>query len=207
MTITTPTTELEAVNAMLAAIGESPINSLTQPGLVDAVIATTILGQVSREVQSRAWAFNSESEYPLARDVDGNVYVPTNALRVSIANSMASRYDVVQRGRRLYDRENHTFVFTETLKVNLVSLLTFEDMPECARWYVTCRAARQFLDKMVGTAELHSFTQADEQAALAVLKEFEGETNDYNVLTGSYDVFRTIDRGPGAGDLVNPALL
>jgi hypothetical protein len=193
MTDTTPTTELEAVNAALRAIGETPVNSLN-PGLGDASLAYDFLSSVTREVQSRGWRFNTEKEYPLPVDGQGFVNLPINTLRVSISDSQRYKYDVAQRGRKLYDRVNHTFVFTETLKVEISLLLTFEDMPECARNYVSVRAGRQFLDRTVGTVDAHGFSAADEETALTVLKEFEGETGDYNMLTGSYDVYRTLDR-------------
>ena len=48
--MTTPTTELEAVNIMLSTIGEAPVNNLDS-GLVDAETAETILKNVSRDVQ------------------------------------------------------------------------------------------------------------------------------------------------------------
>ena len=50
------TTKLEAVNIMLSTIGENPVNSLTS-GLVDAELAETILGSVSKAVQSEGWNF------------------------------------------------------------------------------------------------------------------------------------------------------
>lgn len=193
MTDVTPTTELEAVNAMLDAIGETPVNSIA-PGLGDATLAYTILARVTREVQSRGWKFNTEEEYPLPIDGDGYVNIPANTLRVAIAESMKADYDVAQRGSKLYDRYRHTFVFDKTLKVNIILLLTFEDMPEVARNYATVRAGRMFLDRTVGSADLHGFQEGDELTALTVLKEFEGDTGDYNMLTGSYDVYRVIDR-------------
>lgn len=194
MTTQLLTTELDAVNAMLAAIGEAPVNTLTQPGLTDATLAYSILQYVCRECQSVGWQFNNEEEVPLAIDPNGFVNLPSNTLRVSIADTMRSRYEVVQRGMRLYDKRNHTFVFTQTIKVDITYLLTFEDMPEAARRYVALRSARQFLDKTVGSSELHGFSEEDEMAALGVLKEFEGDTGDYDMLTGSYDVYRVIDR-------------
>jgi hypothetical protein len=197
MTITTPTTELEAVNAMLATIGEAPINSLNQSGLVDAAIAQTILGQVSREVQTRGWQFNTEREYPLPAAVDGTVTIPPNTLQLAVAKSMSAQLEVVTRGQRLYDRLNHTFTIGQTVKVDVTFLLTFEDLPEAARWYITVRAGRQFLDRTVGNESLHGFTEKDELMALSVLKEAEGETADHNILTGNYSVYRSLDRVTG----------
>jgi hypothetical protein len=55
----TPTTKLEAVNVCLTNIGEAPVASLT--GLqVDAQVASSIIDEVSREVQSNGWHWNTE---------------------------------------------------------------------------------------------------------------------------------------------------
>jgi hypothetical protein len=194
-TPTAPTTELEAVNAILATIGEAPINSLNQPGLADATLAYSLLGNVSREVQMRGWAFNSENNFPITPDVQGNINLPPNILQVRIADSQISQYDGVQRGQRLYDRRRHTFSYPLTVKVNIVIALTFEDMPQAARWYITMRAARMFLDRSVGNADLHGFDAKDEEMALAELQTQESETGSYNMLYDNYSVFRIVDRG------------
>ena len=44
------TTELESVNIMLAAIGESPINSLSGTLPVDARLAQSTLKEVNKDV-------------------------------------------------------------------------------------------------------------------------------------------------------------
>lgn len=55
-----PVTELEAVNQILATVGESPINSLENSGVSVAALAQTFLHDVSREVQSMGLHCNSE---------------------------------------------------------------------------------------------------------------------------------------------------
>jgi len=182
---------------MLAAIGEAPVNSLGTSGLVDAATAYDILNKVTREVQTKGWNFNFEQNYPLPIDIHGYVYLPSNVLAVSIGETQKATYTVAQRGTRLYNRKTHTFVFTETIYVDIITLLQFSDMPEAAKNYVVMKAARRFCQQMVGSAELEGFAEKDEMAALDTLKDFEGDTSDYNMLVGSYDVFRVIDRlGP-----------
>ena len=52
MSITAATTELEAINIMLAAIGEAPVNSLLGTLPVDVKIAQNLLTEQSKSVQS-----------------------------------------------------------------------------------------------------------------------------------------------------------
>ena len=65
MTVTTRTTELEAVNTILSTIGEAPINSLTGTLPVDATTAKNILSEINREVQSAGWKWNTHYKVPL----------------------------------------------------------------------------------------------------------------------------------------------
>lgn len=187
-------TKLEAINTMLSVIGESPVNTLDDNGVVDAVMARNILEGVDREVQSRGWHWNTEDTYSLAPTFpDGELILPANTLRVDTVYPHQD-IDVVQRGLRLYDRTNHTYQFTKALRVDLVVALAWENMPEAARRYITIRAARTFQDNVVGSETLSRFTQRDELRALAVLMDAEAETADLNVLTGNYSVYRVLDR-------------
>lgn len=76
------TTELEAVNAMLAAIGESPITDLDAgQALVDVEKATNELRNATRDVQTTPWQFNTRFQVPLSpagttawTDPDGTAY-------------------------------------------------------------------------------------------------------------------------------------
>ena len=104
------TTELEAINVMLGAIGEAPINSLTGTLPVDVRNAQSILNEVSKEVQSEGWSFNYEYDVVLTRDAGNSVALPTNVLRVDVSVANHPDIDPVQRGLKLYDRKNHTFL-------------------------------------------------------------------------------------------------
>lgn len=194
-TVLTPTTELEAVNTILSVIGESPISSLQAGAAVaDAVTAQSTLSEVCRAVQSRGWHFNTDKGVTLTPAAFTNyITVPTNCLRVD-TNEEYKDTDVVHRGSRLYDRKNHTYEFTESLKVDMVVLLPFEELPETARHYITIKAARVFQSRTVGSDALFQFTAVDERDALAALKRAEGITGDYNILTGNYTVFRVLNR-------------
>jgi hypothetical protein len=60
------TTELEAVNAMLASIGEAPIDSLDGATQSDVQTAINILRDTTREVQTEGWRFNTEFGFEIA---------------------------------------------------------------------------------------------------------------------------------------------
>jgi hypothetical protein len=194
-TVLTPTTELEAINTILSVIGESPISSLSEiSSVADAVTAQSILSEVSRQVQTKGWHFNTEKNFELSPEAfSKEIVIPTNALRVDAMGS-DRLLDVVQRGSRLYNRETHTYIFESSIKCDLVILLPFTDLPQAARHYVTIKAARVFQARTVGAEALYSFTAIDERDAMADLKRAEGITGDYNILTGNSSVYRTLIR-------------
>lgn len=191
----TPTTELEALNSMLSTIGEAPVSTVEDNGIVDAVIARQILRGTSREVQARGWHFNTEKSYPILPDVSGNLTLPSTVLRCDTVAS-SEDIDVVVRGTRLYDRRNHTFTFTKPVTVDMVILLPFEELPEVARYYITVRASRIYQERVVGSESLSKFNNQDELRAKVALEDYEAETADYNMLTDSYSVARVLNRLP-----------
>ena len=190
-----PTTELEAINTMLSTIGESPVNTVEDTGNVDVVIARQILQSVSREVQARGWHFNTEKNYTITPDSEGYLVLPNTVLKVDTVYPDSSK-DVVVRGSRLYDREKHTYVFTDAVKVDMTILLTFDELPEVARNYVTIRASRIFQERVVGSDTLHAFNSQDEARAMVSLMEYEADTADLNILSGNYSVYRILGDRP-----------
>lgn len=188
-------TKLDAVNTMLSAIGEAPVNSLSS-GLVEAEVAETILNTVDREVQSMGWNFNRELNKSFAQDTSGEIALPADILRAD-ATLAANSKDLVQRGSKMYDKKKHTFNIGAAVKLDVVVQLNFEDMPEIAKRYVTLRATRIFQDRIVGSGTLHDFQIRDEQLALMELKEFDTTVEDHNIFD-NYDVYSVIDRRGGS---------
>ena len=132
----TPTTKLEAVNVCLTNIGEAPVASLT--GLqVDAQVASSIIDEVSREVQSNGWHWNTEV-HTISPNISNQILLPANTLRVDTVEKDRS-LDVVQRGMKLYDRKDNTYTFTGALRLHLTVALDFNEIPEAARRYITMR--------------------------------------------------------------------
>lgn len=189
-----PTSQLDAINIMLSAVGESPISDLNTSGLGDVAVAKTLLHNVSRAVQAEGWHFNTEIDYDLTPETGtGYLMLPANQLRVDTTKQYQDT-DVVVRGNKLYNRKKHTFAFTETVQVEMVVFLPFEDLPEAARNYITIKAARVYQSNIVGSELLEKFTEDDEFAALVLLKDADGSTSDYNMLTDSYSVSNILTR-------------
>ena len=196
------TTELEAINTMLSAVGSSPVSSLASPLGAEVAIAKNILTETRREVLQRGWVFNTDYKLEMSVNSDSEVPVGENILRIDGSVGYNGNLDLVQRSGKLYDRTNHTYTITETkVTVDLTYLLNWTDCVEVARRYMMIRSARVFADRIVGYNHQHQFTQLDEYQALADLREAEGSTGDYSMLTGNWDVYRVIRRGSPIRDV------
>ncbi len=180
----TPTTELDAVNALLATTGEAPVNVLTGSGIVTADIARSILHETNRAYQAEGWYFNTEISYQLTPDVSGYLNVPTNVLRLE--TDIASKdMDVVQRGARIYNRTTRSYVFNATVAFDMVVFLTYEELPEASRQYVMMSAARLFQDRVLGADALHAFNEQDLSTARAHVEKEEIENSQSSLLDAS----------------------
>ena len=178
------TTELECINIMLAAIGEAPINSLVGTLPVDAVIAQRTLTEVNKEVQTEGWSFNQEFNVVFTRDGSNQVAIATDILKIDTNIYDHSTLDVIQRGLKLYDRKNNTYVFDEDLTCHVTYFRNFDEIPEPARRYINIKAARIFVDRTVGDDGLRTYTQQDEARARSILMDTDLSNADHNVLTG-----------------------
>lgn len=187
------TTELESINIMLAAIGEAPINSLTGTLPDDARIAQSTLTEVSKEVQSEGWSFNTEIDVTLTRDVSNHISLSTDVLRVDPNIHQHPTIDAIQRSLKLYDRLNNKYEFDEDLICTIVYFRDFNEITEPARRYITIKAARIFVDRLVSDDGLRTYTQQDETRARAILMETDLANGDHNVLRGDPSLTSVFD--------------
>lgn len=188
-----PTTELEAVNACLMNIGESPVSSITGQISVDAATALALVRNTTREIQTHGFYWNTEVGFMLQPNAQNKLQLPANTLSVDTTGADITK-DLVARGPFLYDRVNHTYEFTEAVKVELVVALNFEEMPEAARRYVTVRASRVYQERVMATPTLSSFNTTDEDFARAQLLAENISVEDNNMLTDSAIVLNSVSR-------------
>ena len=189
MAIPSSMTELESVNILLTTIGEAPVNTLTGNQVTDVSIANQVLNEVSREVQSQGWHFNTERRVPLAPTINNQIPIPANVSRIDTPD-----FDGVIKESKLFDLTERSYTFTSTVYADIVYYQDFDVLPDVAKRYITIRAARIYADRMLNSQTIHKMTAQDEQRALMDLKEYEGDTADYNMMQ-SYSVARVLNRG------------
>ena len=191
-------TNLEAVNTILRAIGQVPVSDVPTTGFSDGKIAFDVLEEYANELQSEGYEFNTHERVELLPDVNGNITVPGQYIRIT-ASDHYNRYTV--RGNRIYDLIKDTDVFSDSVEVSAVELLPFEQLPFTLQRYVTIRAARVFANRVIGAGEQNSYNQEDEVRARLAWLNAVAEDEDMNVLSNndrvrpnSYRPYKTLVR-------------
>jgi hypothetical protein len=193
MTTPAPLTLLEAVNVCLSSIGEPPVNAIDTAG-IDAQIASDIINEISRTIQLKGWHWNRETGISLSPDINGDIVLPTNCARVdSYGNN--KNIDVVQRGPRLYNRKDQTYVFTAALTLDMTVFLPFEELPSAARDCIAVRAAAVFQQRILSSDTLDGNLRLRAQEAYAELVREEMQIADHNMLRDSWSTYGIVQRG------------
>lgn len=186
MATTTLTSELEAVNTMLQAAGEAPVQSLALTGLLPLEQAKAVLDETLRVVLSYGWNFNTEHDYPLTPAVGtGFINLPNTTLRCDV-NDEYTAVQPLARGTRLYDAKSRDYVFTAPLKATMVFMLAWDELPQAMRHYVMIKAARTFQARDFGSDTVDRFTEQDEMTARLALGQYEQDEGDANMITDSF---------------------
>jgi len=172
-----PITLLEAVNVLLETIGVAPVASLlTGETNADVETALRSIHTTSMAVQSQGWDFNTEEGITLdPNPTTGEVALPANCLKVDPSGLDVGEW-IIARGRKLYDKFNHTLAIGRPVVVDMVVGLDFEDLPQSARTYIAVRAARAFAEGRVTV--LNGFTQEQEDEALVAMLHEEDQSDD-----------------------------
>mgnify|MGYP001227654666 FL=1 len=184
-------TELDAVNAILMSVGESPVNTLTVQS-PDVAIAQATLRQVCREIQTQGWVYNTENDYPIDLDANNHCVIPNNILQLDLNHFRhGNDFDVVRRSdngiMKVYDKIGHSFEFKNVtggkLYFDVIWMLDFEDLPQAFKDYITTRASRIASNRMVNNPQAAKLLESDEALARAAALEYDTSQADYNIFT------------------------
>jgi glycerol-3-phosphate cytidylyltransferase-like family protein len=173
--------ELEAVNKILAVAGDSPVQTL-EDDYIQAILARQILTRASRKVQSLGWWFNEDEGVILIPSITGMLTLATNVIS-AIAKDDAGT--IIQRGNRLYDRQERTYVFTENVKCDLVLALEWTELPQAAREYISDVACTQYNNDFFGAQEIKQNLQKNEGATYLIMKQEDTDARDISMLNNT----------------------
>ena len=196
------TREIDAVNTLLSIVGELPITTLEGALNADALLARRTLQDTLIEFQNEGWWFNTEDNYDLVPDSQGEINVAESVRNVDIDPRDSFDVDVVLRGRKLYDRKNHTYLFTKTLKAKLTHALAFDELPQSAKNYVIAWSAMRYQVKILGVTDMHTALSQDYTRARTTFINEDIRNSDRNYLDlspnsrmGFNSIHRVLRRG------------
>ena len=180
---TNATEELPAVNEILASVGQAPVTTLDQTN-PDVAIAYDTLLNVSREVQSEGWTFNTEEYYPMTPDANGEIVIANNILQIDLHDEKDNSYETVRRSGKLYEKINHTYDWTtltgwDTVRCDIVWLFDWVDLPRPIQDYIVAKAATIVSTRIVGDPQIFRILQAKEMDNRAKALEYECNQGDY----------------------------
>jgi hypothetical protein len=181
-------TKLESVNQILAGIGEYPVNTIEDTAYMtaDTIKAIAKIDTVSKQVQAKRWKFNYEENYNFSPNLAGEIELPVNILRIDCLHSI-DRY-LVQRGLKLYDNYNHTYIINRTVDANILVYLNFEDLPYSAQNYITIRAKREFQEEVLTSETISKLQFNQEEDAWKTLLQEEEITQKFNIFIDNAEI-------------------
>lgn len=190
-----PTTEqLDAVNEMLAAVSQAPVNQLeaTNP---EVALAFDTLTRVSREVQAEGWTFNTEYHVKQSRTnvtvagvTQTRIAIPNDIIQIDLStdhnnasHNSVVRYDAdcTPAGLYLYDRQKHTFNWDYDPDCDVRKLYDYIYLPKPIQDYILARATTLFSNRVVGDTNQYTLLKSIEAEKKAVALEYECSQGDF----------------------------
>lgn len=177
------TTELSAVNTLLAGIGEQAVESLDAIESSLTQTALNALREASRTVQAKSWYWNYETDYPLSVNSSNNIPLPVGTMKVHEVRGSGD--DLIQRGQRLYNRTKHTYLFDDgyTAKADITFMLAWEDLPEFARHPILYLAQKRFQMRELTSTAINAAIKEDVEYAITLIEQAEDQQGPANILT------------------------
>ena len=212
-------TELEAINRMLSAIGQAPVTTVDETN-PDVAICKRTLYQVSQEVQSEGWTFNTYFCEKVTPDPDNNNKIVIRAVAPTDATDYCIQMDLsyntfYSRDKEsiakadgtdvcLYDKTAQSYDWgTEPIEVDkIMYLANLGTLPPAAYNYIVARASAAASMRTVGDTNQYQILREQELFARTQLQQYETSQGDYtffghpqgqNYYT-SYQPYHTLSR-------------
>lgn len=176
------TSKLDAVNHMLAVVGEDAVNSLDTNVSANLALAIRVLERSNKQVQTIGWHWNTDREKTITADSNSRYPWQLDWIRVDTDRFRYTGVDIVRRGQFLYNtaRKKNTNVITRgTLKVDIVLYLDWVALPESARLAIMMKAMRIFAFSVLGDELRSGYSKLDEDEAMENLVSTDNDQADY----------------------------
>ena len=133
---------LEAVNHVLEAGGEAPVNNLGTDSSSSVAVVLRNLKTERLKLLSRGHTFNTTYPY-MTPDINGKIAIGDEILSVDGWQEDQHRAFTVKNGY-LYDVDNETDVFTQQVHLKLLSDVDFDDLRTQVQYQLMASVAKSF---------------------------------------------------------------
>ncbi len=197
-------TELSAVNAILGAIGQSPVTSINKTNPEIGFIYN-LLRDANVDLQAEGWHFNTEKHVTYTPDSNGKIAIGNDILKMDTTDGWVDRtHDVVKRNGYLYDKQSHSDDFSGHsggIKLDIVKLISYEDLPEVFKRYIIYKASVRAATQLVGNPQLAQLLAQQESISRAAVMEYECNQGNHTMfglpedsVYNAYQPWRTLGR-------------
>ena len=228
-------TDLRAINTCLASVGQAPVTTVTAdanngdiydpdpPTNPNVAMVWNAIQEVSREVQSEGWTFNTENHFPINVNGSNQIEVPANVLQMELTddwwtfdrnravetNAIEKTYtpDAVMRDNggtaMMYDKANHTYLWNyNPTYFDMIWLRNFDEVPPIVLDFIVARAASLCALRMLGDGTQYQLLQQRELYCRAQAMQYETSQGDYSYFGAppggfhyrGYQPFQTLSR-------------
>ncbi len=135
-------TKLSAVNRILRSVNILPVSALDPGGSSMQARAEEILNEINIQIQTRGLQTNTAK----ARDYTpsgSQVQVSSDVLAVRGAGKDSHR-NFTLRGDKVYDLDSDTVTISAAITIDVVKLISFEDLPPAEKEYIANEASTIF---------------------------------------------------------------
>lgn len=189
-------TQLDIVNDCLASLGETPLNTLTEQHAFKGA-ALSCLARRSTEIQAKGWWYNTETVYLIPDPINSFITLPGDCVRwqsgVRNKDTLYANQPkpwLVERGTRLYDTRNRTYVLTEDVTGTVIRELPIGDVPQVINTYIAAATVLQFQSDFDADSQKRAFlAQALKEAKMEVNSE-QARQLKVNLVNSNYRLAR-----------------
>lgn len=167
---------ITVVNEMLGTMGETPLNSLTEPHAFRGA-ALAALDNARREVLAAGWQFNTETLKLSPGGLDGNIYLPGDFLACDTGDA-----DIAVRDGRLYTLSGGAYTFTSAVTVRVIRDIPFDELPEVPARAVASLAVLNFQTTYDGDSTKSRALEKRQVASMVAMKSEETRARRANIL-------------------------
>jgi len=175
----------DGINEILLALNELPLD--TSDNIEDiptAILVDKELSNARKRVLSYGWEFNTltMSFYP---NNEGNIVVPDTFIS---ADGTVDNPDIIIVDWKCFDKAKNTFKFTSPISLNVITDISFDDIPyQIANYIVQVASLKSYID-IIGNTDDINIRRIELNDAKIEAMRYDARISNTNMIDSDYAV-------------------